>query len=67
MIPPLAEMCKVARTEMGLSQSKFAVVVGTNQTEISFIERGFVPQDQEKINVIKKLYQGATNEQREAD
>ena len=57
----LAEMCKTARARMRLSQSKFAEIVGTNQTEVSFIERGFVPQDQGKIDAIKKLYRVVTD------
>ena len=66
-LPPLAEMCKTARAERKLTQTKFAELVGTNQTEISFIERGFIPEDKKKIQNIIKLYegnqrQGATDE-----
>jgi len=43
---------------MKLTQKQFAVLVGTNQTEISFIERGFIPDNQEKIKNIIKLYEG---------
>lgn len=56
MYPPLGEMCKNARERMKLTQSQFAVLVGTNQTEISFIERGFIPESKEKIENIIKLY-----------
>lgn len=53
----LAEMCRLARQSLGISQAKFANMVGTNQTEISFIERGFIPEDQQKIRAIKELYE----------
>lgn len=52
----LKDMCKEARDAIGLSQAKFAKIIGTNQTEISFIERGFIPEDKRKINAIKALY-----------
>lgn len=60
-MPPLAEMCKIARANLRLSQKKFAYLVGTNQTEISFIERGFVPENEEKIQNIQKLYEETKN------
>ena len=41
---------------MGLTQKQFAAMIGTNQTEISFIERGFLPTDSEKISKIFELY-----------
>ena len=40
---------------MKLTQKKFAELIGSNQTEISFIERGFVPSDREKIRAIYEL------------
>ena len=52
----LSEITKKTRQEMRLSQKKFAVLVNSNQTEISFIERGFIPTDQDKINRIYDLY-----------
>lgn len=52
----LQQITKKARQEMGLSQKQFAVLIQTNQTEISFIERGFIPNDQDKINRIYELY-----------
>ena len=61
MPPPLAEMCKTAREKMCLSQSKFAKLIGTNQTEISFIERGFIPENKEKIKNIKRIYEETKN------
>lgn len=60
-MPPLAEMCKTARQNLRLSQYKFVDLVGTNQTEISFIERGFVPENEEKIQNIQKLYEETKN------
>jgi transcriptional regulator with XRE-family HTH domain len=55
----LAEMCREARESMRLSQSKFAQLIGTNQTEVSFIERGFVPSDKEKVKAIENLFKEA--------
>lgn len=49
-------MCKQAREAMRLSQRAFAKIIGTNQTDISFIEMGFIPEDKRKINAIKTLY-----------
>lgn len=60
-MPTLAEMCKIARANLRLSQKNFAYLVGTNQTEISFIERGFVPENEEKIQNIQKLYEETKN------
>ncbi len=55
-LPPLADMCKTARKNMNLSQKKFAELIGSNQTEISFIERGFIPESKAKIEAIKLLF-----------
>ena len=51
----LAQIIREAREIMNISQRKLAELVGTNQTEISFIERGFIPSE-EKIDAIYKLY-----------
>ena len=40
---------------MKLTQKKFAEMIGSNQTEVSFIERGFIPNDREKIQAIYNL------------
>lgn len=42
----LKDMCFIARTSMQLSQKEFAKLVGSTQTEISFIEKGFVPDNE---------------------
>ena len=52
----LAWITKETRQRMGVSQAKFAELVGSNQTEISFIERGFIPNDQDKMDKIYELY-----------
>ena len=39
----LAQMCRDIRIELNISQSKLAERVNSNQTEMSFIERGFIP------------------------
>lgn len=51
----LAEICVRIRHRMKISQYKFAELVNTNQTEISFIERGFIPNDADKIERIMEL------------
>lgn len=52
----LAQMSKEVRERLRMSQEKLAQLVGTNQTEISFIERGFIPNDCEKILKIEQLF-----------
>ena len=49
-------MCKIARKYMRMSQAEFAKVIKSNQTEISFIERGFIPEDKAKITKIETIY-----------
>ena len=44
----LKEKCKIARQYLKMSQEGFAKVIKSNQTEVSFIERGFVPEDEKK-------------------
>lgn len=56
----LSDICKFIRATMKISQYDFADLVGTNQTEISFIERGFIPKDERKVNAIYHLYQSLT-------
>lgn len=52
----LKDMCYIARKNLGLMQNGFAKKINSNQTEVSFIERGFIPEDAEKIKAIKELY-----------
>lgn len=46
----LANMAKAIRQETGMSQKQLAEKIGTNQTEVSFIERGFIPPQPRKAN-----------------
>lgn len=52
----LAEKCKYIRSAIGLSQEDFSRIIGVSQSEISYIERGFIPENKDKISVINKLY-----------
>lgn len=52
----LQEMCKTIRRKAGFSQKKLAGLIGTTQTEISFIERGFIPPHEERVKIIEKMY-----------
>jgi transcriptional regulator with XRE-family HTH domain len=52
----LKEKCKIARQYLKMSQEQFAKVIKSNQTEVSFIERGFMPEDNRKIEKIEVIY-----------
>ena len=52
----LATQCKAIREFYGITQYKLAEWIDTNQTEISFMERGFIPEDYSKIESIETLY-----------
>ena len=56
----LKEMCKYVRKQIGggMSQLEFARRIGTNQTKISLIERGYVlhERDREIAKAIKAAY-----------
>jgi DNA-binding XRE family transcriptional regulator len=52
----LKDKCKKARQCLNMAQWEFAKIIGTNQTEISFIERGFIPDDARKTKKIEDLY-----------
>ena len=52
----LKEKCKQARKYMRMSQAEFGKVIKRNQTEVSFIERGFIPEDNRKIEKIEVIY-----------
>ena len=51
----LANMGKAIRQETGMSQKQLAEKIGTNKTEVSFIERGFIPSAPEKQIAILKI------------
>lgn len=51
----LANMCYAARKKLDMSQSEFAKLTWSNQTEVSFIERGFIPS-QDKVDMITNIY-----------
>lgn len=61
----LADMCKEVREALAISQRELAMMIGSNQTEISFIERGFTPSDTAKVDAIiaeyNKLHKGWRN------
>lgn len=52
----LKDKCKETRNSLGLSQAKFARLIGSTQTEVSFIERGFIPPHTQKISAIERLF-----------
>ena len=61
----LAEACKYIRQQTKTSQLNFATIIHSNQTEISFIERGFIPNDPVKINFIFDLYKNLKKKEQE--
>jgi transcriptional regulator with XRE-family HTH domain len=56
MAMTLANMAKAIRQETGMSQKQLAEKIGTNQTEVSFIERGFIPLNPEKQIAIENIF-----------
>ena len=56
VVMQLKEMCKEIRKAMGLSQKEFGLLIGSSQTEVSFIEGGFTPPNTAKIEKIQKLF-----------
>ena len=52
----LADMTKTIRQETGMSQKQLAEMIGTNQTEVSFNERGFIPLNPEKQIAIENIF-----------
>ena len=52
----LADMMKTIRQETGMSQKQLAEMIGSNQREVSFIERGFIPPAPEKQIAILKIF-----------
>ena len=60
----LANMAKAIRQETGMSQKQLAEMIGTNQTEVSFIERGFIPLNPEKQIAIENIFNEAIKEKK---
>lgn len=58
----LAKKTKATRERLNLSQKELAEEIGTNQTTISFIERGFIPK-QVIVDCIEKIYDMYMEEQ----
>lgn len=56
VVMELKQMCKEIRKALGLSQKKFGLLIGATQTEVSFIEGGFIPPSTDKIEKIQKLF-----------
>lgn len=53
----LKDKTKIVREVLGLSQKEFGnMFLQTNQTEVSFIERGFIPEDKRKIKIVNSMY-----------
>ena len=58
----LADMAKTIRQETGMTQKQLGEMIGSNQTEVSFIERGFIPPAPEKqiaiLNIFNEVIKG---------
>ena len=52
----LSKMSIEIRKFLKISQKKLAIIVVSTQTEISFIEKGFIPPNKNKIKQIQGLY-----------
>ena len=52
----LKDKAIIARKYLKMTQGEFGKLIKTNQTEISFIERGFIPEDRRKIEKIETIY-----------
>lgn len=52
----LVDMIKFIRSVLEISQKDFAALIGSNQTEVSFMERGFIPSDLSKVEAIYSIY-----------
>jgi DNA-binding XRE family transcriptional regulator len=55
----LKEKCKIARNYLKMTQEQFGNFIKSNQTEVSFIERGFIPEDTKKIEKIETIWKWA--------
>jgi len=56
-VDELKNMCKTIRKTLKFFEGKLAKMIGTTQTEISFIEHGFIPPNTKKVEMIKNMYQ----------
>ena len=52
----LKDKCYAVRSILNLTQKEFGMMIASNQTEVSFIERGFIPK-QKQIYLIELLYE----------
>ena len=57
----LSEICIEIRKALKISQTKMAKLIDSTQTEISFIEKGFIPPSKNKIQKIYELYDNIFN------
>ena len=60
----LADMAKTIRQETGISQKQLGEMIGSNQTEVSFIERGFIPPAPEKQIAILNIFNEVIKEEK---
>ena len=60
----LADMVKTIRQETGMSQKQLGEMIGSNQTEVSFIERGFIPRNSEKQIAIENIFNEVIKEEK---
>lgn len=60
----LADMAKTIRQETGMSQKQLGEMIGSNQTEVSFIERGFIPHAPEKQIAIENIFNEVIKEEK---
>lgn len=51
----VAELCMLVREKLRLSQETIARMIESTQTEISFIERGFVPRKRHKVEALVRI------------
>ena len=54
--PNAKTMSKEIRKALNVTQKRLAALLDTNQTEISFIERGFIPSE-ERIKQLRCYYE----------
>lgn len=45
-------ICQKVRTKMKVTQARLAFLIGSTQTEISFMEMGFLPRNPRKVESI---------------